>query len=208
MTQLVYKPARPVYPLCRASLSARGAQVSAERFDDKSSSCGGGIFSGGSSTHNRCSAHLPHSTSKYLTSFSLVVVGSASFDSHVKPKVRRHRQHRSRSSKFFPLNAGASSWRRSRATYRFATNLNTATFSVSFENSTIRSTSSIIDPHACLPFSPNRTARAFITHFCRKLSGIQTSFDVATETLAPFGFLALTQKAIVLGVPSSFTDGL
>lgn len=87
--------------------------------------------------HNKYSAHLPHSTSKYpdfgrhpchhpchhpsksVTSFSVAVVGSALFD-NIKPKVRRQRQHRSRSSKVFPLNARASSCQRSQVTYRFS----------------------------------------------------------------------------------------
>lgn len=141
------------------------------------------------------SAHLPqsisksglerhpcHRLSKSVTSYSVTVAGSASFDIHVKPKVRRHRQHRSRLSKVFPLNAGALSCWRSRATYPFATNLKTSTFSFLFEQLTASSTSLIIILQACPPLLPNRTALDSITHFCKILPGIQTSFDVATET--------------------------
>lgn len=73
-----------------------------------------------SSTHNKYSAHLPHSSdstsklpdfedqlchlpSKSVTSFSVAFARPASLDIHVKPKVRRHRQHRSRLSKGFSV---------------------------------------------------------------------------------------------------------
>lgn len=47
---------------------------------------------------------------------------------------------------------------------------------------------------ACLPLLPNRNALVSITHCCRKLPGIQISFDVATETLSLFGDFPLIQK--------------
>ena len=213
-------PIIPIFPI--TSLGKRIEQLSPQSpnptLSVSSSSSGSGIYSGGSSTHNKYSAHIPqsisklpdfvrhpcHRLSKSFTSCSVAVAGSASFDIHVKPKVRRHRQHRSRLSKVFPLNAWALSCRRSRATYPFATNLSTSTFSFSFEQLTTSSTSLIIILQACPPHLPNRTALDSISHFCKKLPGIQTSFDVTTETQSSSGSFPLIQKAIVLGVPSSF----
>lgn len=54
---------------------------------------------------------------------------------------------------------------------------------------------------------PNRNALVFITHCWRKLSGIQASFDVATETVSLSGFFPPMQNAMVLGVPSWLAVG-
>ena len=183
--------------------------------------CGSGIVSGGSSTHNKYSAHLPHSTfklpdsegrachrpSKSLTFFSVSVAGSASTDIHVKPKVRRHLQHRSRVSKLFPSNAWALSPRRSWATYPFRASRSTSTFVFRFDVLTTWSTSFIMISQACLPLLPNRNALVFITHCWRKLPGTQASFDVATQTLSLSGSFLPIQKVIVLGDPSWLAVG-
>lgn len=79
---------------------------------------------------------LCHRPSKFVTSFSVAVARSASLGTRVKPKVIRHRQHQSRLSKVFPLNAWASSCRRFRAT---------------FEKFTTWSTSLTIVSQDCLP---------------------------------------------------------
>lgn len=181
------------------------------------SSFGNGISSGGSSSHNRYSAHLPHSRpesldsiewgpchrpSKSLTLSSCSLsFGSASSDIHKNPNVKRQRQHRSRSSNVFPSKACASSGRRSLATYPFAASLSTSSFRFSLNKFTTSSTSEITHLQAWTPFSPNLAALVDSTHRWRKLSGTQTSFEVATEMLSSSGSSPATQNAIVLGAP-------
>ena len=61
-----------------------------------------------------------------------------------------------------------------------------------------------IDNYKSGPFSPNLVN---ITHCWRKLSGTWTSFQVATETLSSSGSSPAIQDAIVLGAPPWATIG-
>lgn len=174
------------------------------------------MSSGESLSHNKYSAHLPHSRpgspdsnewgpghrpSKSLTLSSCSVFGSASSDIHKNPNVIRQRQHRSRSSNVFPSKACALSGRRSLATYPFAASSNTSSFLLFSDRFTTLSTSRITHLQAWTPFWPNLAALVDSTHRWRKLSGTQISFEVATEMLNLSGSSPATQNAIVLGAP-------
>lgn len=92
-----------------------------------------------------------------------------------------------RSSNVFPSKACASSVRRSLATNPFAASLSTASFLFSFDKYTTSSTSEITHLQAWTSFSLDLAALVDSTHFWRKLSGTQISFEVATEMLSSSG---------------------
>lgn len=185
--------------------------------DVSSSSSGSETFSGESSTHNKYSAHPPltcqilegqlcHLPSTSVTSCSIAVARSACLDIHVKPKVIRHRQHPSRLSKGFSVKCLGLKLP------KISSNVLICHQFYHFYFSIVRKVHHLIyfiDYYfaSFLPFLPNRAALVFVTHFCKKLPGIQSFFDVATETRSSSGPFPLTQKAVVLGVPSWLAVG-